>query len=204
MHPGNCREEKIAGTGSPPPGTRQPSRRIVPLALQALLVAGFLAFSGCSNLPFVKQNKAPTRLYLTDFSTAWTAALEAVSAGKDVIRVQNRETGIIETGWIDNSESRNFLEVFSDEDFFLRSRYKLQVHVREGKKNGQQATLVRIVKYPQLQSTFLGNWQDVETDGLDEAVYLYRIGRLIAIAQYNEDQDKEDRQMVDKGETLFF
>jgi hypothetical protein len=54
-----------------------------------------------------------------------------------------------------------------------------------------------------VQNTFLGNWQDTETDGIEEAVYLYRIGRLIAIQQYNDDQDKEDRQIVDKGETLF-
>lgn len=169
----------------------------------ALCVGGLLLASSCSNLPFVKQNKAPTRIFLTDFSTAWTAALEAVSNGKDIIRVQNRETGTIETNWIDNSESRQFLDVFSDEDFFLRSRYKLQVVVREGKKNGQQAVLVRVLKAGQRQFTFLGNWQDEESDGLEESVYLYRIGRLIAIQQYTDEQDTKERQILDDGDTLF-
>src|SRR5690606_3285427 len=128
-------------------------------------------FASCSNLPFVRQNKAPTRIFLTDFSTAWTATLEAVSAGRDVIRAQNRDTGIIETAWIDNTESRSFLDVFSDEDFFLRMRFRLQVHVREGKKNGQQAVMIRVIKQQQKESTFLGGYQEVESDGLEESVY---------------------------------
>lgn len=167
----------------------------------ALLLLG-CALASCSNMPFVRQNKAPTRLFLTDFSTAWTATLEAVSGGKDVIKSQNRETGIIETGWIENSESRSFLDVFSDEDFFLRMRYRLQVHVREGKKNNQQAVLVRVIKQQQKESTFLGGYQEAESDGLEESVYLYRIGRLIAIQQYSEDQDEKIKQ-IDDGDTLF-
>lgn len=169
------------------------------LTVAALLFGAF----GCTSLPFVRQNKAPTQIFLTDFSTAWTAALEAVSNGKDVIRVNNRETGVIETNWIDNSESRQFLDVFSDEDFFLRSRYKLQVQVREGKKNNQQAVLVRILKQTQKESTFLGGWQDVESDLLEESVYIYRIGRLIAIQQYSDDQDAQERKIEDDGDTLF-
>ncbi|MGZ6360013.1 MAG: hypothetical protein ACXWP1_12715, partial [Bdellovibrionota bacterium] len=94
-------------------------------------------------------------------------------------------------------------DVFTDEDFFLRSRYKLQVQVREGKKNNQQAVLVRILKQAQKESTFLGGFQDVESDLLEESAYLYRIGRLIAIQQYTDDQDAKERQIFDDGDTLF-
>jgi hypothetical protein len=167
-----------------------------------LLIGAALLLGGCSNLPFVKINKAPTRIFLTDFSTAWTASLEAVSGGKDIIKTQNRETGIIETNWIDNTDSRQFLDVFSDEDFFLRSRFRLQVQIREGKKNGQQAVMVRVLKFAQKEGTFLGGFQEAETDGLEESVYLYRIGRLIAIQQYNEDASDTQKE-IDDGDTLF-
>lgn len=177
----------------------QATRRL----LQAALGTGLLFFYGCSNMPFVKQNKAPSRIFLTDFSTAWTAALEAVANGKDVIRVQNRETGTIETNWIDNSESRQFLDVQSDEDFFLRSRYKLQVQVREGKKNDQQAVLVRVLKHGQKEGTFMAGFQDSESDLLEESVYLYRIGRLIAIQQYTDEQDTKEQAIQDDGDTLY-
>jgi uncharacterized lipoprotein len=175
-----------------------PAFRSGPLVLLAAL---FLA--GCSTMPFVRQNKAPTRIFLTDFSTAWTATLEAVSGGRETIKSHNRETGIIETNWIDNSESRHFLDVFSDEDFFLRMRFRLQVHVREGKKDGQQAVLIRVIKQQQKESTFLGGFQEAESDSLEESVYLYRIGRLIAIQQYSDDQEIKSRAIEDDGDTLF-
>jgi hypothetical protein len=166
---------------------------------------GAIVFTmGCSNLPFVKQTKAPTQIYLTDFSTAWTATLEAVSAGKDLVKSQNRETGIIESQWIDNSESRQFLDVFSDEDFFLRMRFRLRIQVREGKKNDQQAVMIRVIKQQQKESTLLGGFQDVETDGLEEGVYLYRIGRLIAIQQHNDNKDDRNKAIVDDDDTILF
>lgn len=166
------------------------------------LIGAVLFLGACSNLPFVKQNKAPTRIFLTDFSTAWTASLEAVSAGKDIIRVQNRDIGVIETNWVDNSDFRQFLDVFTNEDFFLRSRYRLQVQVREGKKNGQQAVMVRVLKFQQKEITFLGGFQEVESDGLEESVFLYRIGRLIAIQQFSEQQAEAQRQ-IDDSDVLF-
>lgn len=174
--------------------------RALPKLSKILLLPLFLA--GCSNMPFVKTNTAPSRVFLTDFSTAWTAALEAVSAGRDVIKVNNREAGLIETGWISNTESRQFLDVFSNEDFFLQMRYKLRVQVREGKKNGQQAVMVRVLKDQQKQNTFLGGWQDAQSDALEESVYLYRIGRLIAIQQFTEDQNEKIKE-IDDGDTLF-
>lgn len=184
-------------------GRYSPGLQAIKLSLPLFLCLWLsLSGTGCSNLPFVKQNKAPSRLFLTDFSTAWTAALEAIAAGKDIIRLQNRETGTIETAWIDNTESRQFLDTFSDEDFFLRARYKLQIHIREGKKNEQQAVLIRVIRVQQKETTFLGGWQDVQTDGLEEAVALYRIGRLIAIQQYNEERLKEP-EIPEDEDTLF-
>lgn len=177
-------------------------RALPKLTKHIALLSLMLGALGCANLPFVPINRAPSRIFLTDYSTAWTAALEAVSAGRDVIRVNNRETGTIETNWINNTESRNFLDVFSNEDFFLQMRFKLQVQVREGKKNDQQAVMVRILKQQQRQSTFLGGWQEIESDGLEESVYLYRIGRMIAIQQYSEDEQEKQKE-IDDGDTLF-
>jgi hypothetical protein len=169
-----------------------------------LLLVAAASLNSCANLPFVPQTKAPSRVFLTDFATAWTAALEAVSVNKDVVKSNNRETGIIETNWIDHSVQRHFLDVFKDEDFFLRMRHRMQIHVREGKKNDQQAVLVRVIKQQQRESTFLGGFQEVETDGLEESVLLYRIGRLIAIQQYTEEQDTQQRRIFDREEESIF
>jgi hypothetical protein len=184
------------------PAFRKNSKRL----FRGALLAGALAFlPACSNLPFVKQNKAYSRVFLTDFSTAWTAGLEAASAGRsDTIRNNNRETGIIDTNWIDSSEPRQFLDVFSDSDFFLRSRYRMEIQIREGRKNDQQAVMVRVLKQQQQESTFLGGFQEQESDGVEENVYLYRIGRLIAIQQHNDDsQDAVKAIGATDDDTLF-
>ena len=140
-------------------------------------------------MPFVKVNKAYTRIFLTDYSTAWTAAFDAVSMGRDIIRLQNRELGIIETGWVDYTDQKHFLEVFSDEHFFLRARYRLKVQLREGKKNGQPAVITQVLREEQLERTFLAGWTDSdEAESTVEATVLYRIGRIIAIQEKNDKQ----------------
>ncbi len=164
---------------------------------QRLLLAIFCLplLSACSSLPFARHNYAETRIFISDYSTAWSATLEAIAQGKDIIKIQNREQGIIETNWIDNTELQHFLDEFTDEDFFLRSRYKLQVQLREGKKNGEQpVVLVRVMKFAQIEKTFLGGWDDMESNHIDEKTYLYRIGRLIAIQQNNEKQESLKQQ----------
>ena len=145
----------------------------------------------CTTLPFVPENKAYTRTIETDFGTAWTATIEAVAQGRDVISNSNREQGIIETKWIDNTEWKSFYDVFKDEEFFLRARYRLHVQLREGRQFGKKAVLVRIQKEQQLENNFLGGWETVQSDGVQEATYLYRVGRLIALQEYADKQDEE-------------
>lgn len=152
--------------------------------------------SGCAGsapfyeeLPFVRVNRAPYRVYKADFSTAWESSLQAIALGRDIIRYQNRDLGVIESDWIDNTGDHAFLQVFSNEDFFLRSRYKLQVQIREGTKNGAApVVMIRVLKLQQMERTFLGGWDDVESDGVDEATYLYLIGRKISLRQMEENK----------------
>jgi hypothetical protein len=150
-------------------------------------LALILGLTACSSLPFVNIDKAHTRVFQTDYSTAWTAAFDAVSMGRDIIRVQNRELGIIETSWVDYTEQKHFLEVFSDEQFFLRARFRLKVQLREGRKNGQQAVIVQILREEQSEKTFLAGWSPSDNAEPNiEAAVLYRVGRLIAMQEHND------------------
>jgi hypothetical protein len=160
-----------------------------------VLVSIALAVSGCSNLPFIQQNKAHSRIFVGDFATAWSAALESVSAATDVI--QNRDLGTIETGWFKNTDSRNFFEAFGPEDHFNRARYRLYVYVREGKKSEKQAVVVRVQLEQQVEKSPFSGWETIESSGLMEATYLYRIGRLIALQQYAEKKDSEKSRNFD-------
>lgn len=158
--------------------------RYARLASLAMLI---LASGACSTLPFVPQNKAHSRTFLSDFATAWTAALESVSNATDVI--QSRDLGTIETGWFTNTDQRNFFEAFSKEDHFNRARYRLFIYVRGGKKHGQEAAVVRVQLEQQVEKSPFSSWETIESNGLIEAVYLYRIGRLVALQDYAEKKE---------------
>ena len=140
------------------------------------------------NLPFVKIDKASSRIFLTDFPTAWSEAQNVISTEFAEITKsqtggdsgQGSKYGFLETRWVDNTDLLHFLNVFSDEDFFLRSRYKLQIQVREGKKDNQPAVMVRVLKIHQMEKTFLSGWEDVPSDGVDESTILYRMGRKLS------------------------
>lgn len=145
-------------------------------------------FSACANLPFVEQNRAYSRIFVTDFATAWSASLEAITGANDVI--QNRDLGTIQTGWIRNTDTRNFFEAFGPEDYYRRARYRLYLYVREGKKNQKRAVVVRIQKEQQVEKSPFSGWETIESDGQDEAVYLYRVGRVIAMQTFADRLDE--------------
>ena len=157
---------------------------------KVLLLGSFLLLiTGCTSIPFLQERRAYSRIFLTDYSTAWGAALEAVSNARDVN--QNRDLGTIQTGWITNTESRNFREAFSAEDFYRRARYRLFLRIREGKKHDQRAVVVRVQKEQEVEKSPFSTWEIIESSGTDEAIYLYRIGRLIALQEYTDKKDEE-------------
>ena len=144
----------------------------------------------CTSLPFHQEKKAHYRIFLTDFSTAWKASVEAVS-GKSAVLNLNREAGTIELGWKINTEEHNFLESFTGENYYRQARYRLFLRLHEGKKNGKQAVMIQVQKEQQAEKSIFANWETVPSSGLDEATYLYRIGRLIALQEYEDKKDEE-------------
>jgi hypothetical protein len=123
-----------------------------------------------------------SRIYLTDFNTAWQAVLDALKAIP--ADVTNRESGFIQTRWTDNTSLKNFTDSFGAADTYLKSQYRLKVHVsKEGNYNGSPTPAVKITvqKDQIIQRDVLDGWRPVETDSLEEKTLLYRIGRLILI-----------------------
>lgn len=160
------------------------------LKLHIALIGAIFLTSGCSNLPFVEQNRAFSRIFVTDFATAWSSALEALgTAGvRDII--QNRDLGTIETGYVRNTDTRNYFEAFGPEDYYRRARYRLFIYIREGKKSKVRAVVVRIQKEQQVEKSPFSGWETIESNGLDEAIYLYRVGRVIALQSFADRLDE--------------
>jgi len=136
-----------------------------------------------------------SRVYLTDFNTAWQAVLESLKAVP--IDIPNRDAGFIQTRWIENTAIKNFTDSFGTADTYLKSQYRLRVSLsRGGNYNGVPAVKVTVQKDQLIQRDVLDGWRPVETDSIEENTLLYRIGRLITIktqlTQIEEEKIKKD------------
>ncbi len=105
---------------------------------------------------------------------------------------QNRDLGTVSTGWVTKTNSWNFLESFSAEYHAHRARYRIFISVIKGKQGDSPITTVRIQKEQQIAKSIFTRWENINSKGTEEVVYLYRIGRLIALENYLNKQNEEN------------
>ncbi len=140
-----------------------------------------------------------SKIYLTDFNTAWQAVLDSLSSAR--LDVTNREGGLIQTRWTDNTAEKNFVDSFGGAASFLKAQYRFRVTVAKGFYNGQPSVKVVVAKEQMIQRDVLEGWRAVESDTVDEKTLIYRIGRLIHIrmmlAREEEERSKRALESVD-------
>ncbi len=168
-------------------------RRIV-----LLLALAPLALSASSCVSAYKQTIGGdttatfSRIYLTDFNTAWQSVLDSLKASR--LDVSNREGGFIQSRWTENTAEKNFVDSFGGADAFLKAQYRFRVNVAKGFYNGRPSVKVTVQKEQLVQRDVLEGWKGAETDTIDENTLLYRIGRLIFIrmrmAQIEEEKTR--------------
>jgi hypothetical protein len=120
-----------------------------------------------------------TRIYITDFDTAWQSVLDGLKHNR--LDVSNREAGFIQTRWTDNTEDKNFTESFAGQDVYLKAQYRFKLTVSKGFYAGKPSVKVTVQRDQLIQRDVLEGWKAVETDSIEENTLLYRIGRLIYI-----------------------
>jgi hypothetical protein len=134
-----------------------------------------------------------TKIYLTDFNTAWQSVLDSLKASR--LDVSNREGGFIQTKWTENTAEKNFVDSFGGADAYLKAQYRFRVNVAKGFYNGRPSVKVTVQKEQLIQRDVLEGWRPIETDAVDENTLLYRIGRIIFIrmklAQLEEEKTKK-------------
>src|SRR5262245_25931036 len=105
--------------------------------LIALLSA--IADSGCVTAyrqsVGVDTNQLYSRIYLTDFNTAWQSVLDGLKHNR--LDVSNREGGFVQTRWTDNTAEKNFTDSFGSADSYLKAQYRVRVTVAKGFYNGR-------------------------------------------------------------------
>jgi hypothetical protein len=176
-----------------------PPSRILTLALAGtlLLGAGSCTTAYRHSVGIIDTVQVFTRIYLTDFNTAWQAVLDALKNSR--LDISNREGGIIQTRWTDNTSEKNFTDSFGDADSYLKAQYRVRVTVAKGFFNGRQSIKVTVQKEQLYQRDVLEGWRPSETDSIDENTLLYRIGRIIYMRmRMGRLEEEKTRQDVDR------
>jgi hypothetical protein len=120
-----------------------------------------------------------SKIFLTDFNTAWQAVLDSLRNSR--LDVSNREGGVVQTRWTDNTAEKNFVDSFGGADAYLKAQYRFRVTAAKGFYNGKPSVKVTVQKEQMVQRDVLEGWKPIESDDIDENTLLYRIGRLIQI-----------------------
>lgn len=171
--------------------------------LQSGLVLLVLTFvmSGCGLFYEPKKDLPPiyTKIFKTDYNTGWQAVLESLKNQDRAI--VNREAGVIQTAWIDNTATRNNLtDTFGESQTYLKSKYRLSVTVSPGTYHGISSVKVTIQKEQVVQHDPLESWQQVRTDSIEENTLLYRISRIIIIKQkLKRAEDIKTKALLQEG-----
>ncbi|HTL11823.1 MAG TPA: hypothetical protein VL588_05015 [Bdellovibrionota bacterium] len=135
-----------------------------------------------------------SRIYLTDFNTAWQSVLDSLKSYP--LDVSNREAGFIQTKWNDNTAQKNFVDAFAGAATYLKAQFRFKVVVNKGFYNGSQSVKVAVQKEQLIQQDVLEGWRGVSSDSFDENTLLYRIGRIIYIrlkmARLEEEKTKHE------------
>lgn len=171
-------------------------RVLTSLLLACLLTTGTACVSAYVQSVGGDTSQVFTRIYLSDYNTAWQSVLEALKNSR--LDVSNREGGFVQTKWTENTAEKNFTDSFGNQDSYLKAQYRFRVSIAKGFYNGQPTIKVTVEKEQLIQRDVLEGWRPIETDSIDETTLLYRIGRLIYIkmkfAQLEEEKTKRDLQ----------
>jgi len=88
-----------------------------------LVLTGFFTWSGCATL-----SGSNDQFFVCSYDIVWDAALESV---KDrPVQVQDKDKGLIETGWIEMEGAERSYGMFEREGFGNRERARVTVAVK--------------------------------------------------------------------------
>jgi hypothetical protein len=158
------------------------------------ILAGFTA-SGCMSA-YLKSVGGDTdqvfsKVFLTDYNIAWDQSMEALKSSP--MEVVNRENGMMQTKWIDNTAERNLIDSVGSVSNYIKAQYRFRVTVAKGTVDGKNSVRINVQKEQQVQRDVLEGWRNQETDGIQEQSLLYRVGKLI---EFRLRMDRIENQKI--------
>ena len=139
------------------------------------------------------------RTYATDFDSAWKAVQDALK--NCPFDVANRESGYLQTKWVDGTRERSLTEDYGLADGILKAQHRFRINVAREFIRGAQAIKISIRLEAMVQIDILEGWRPEPSDSVLEKTLLYRIGRIIAMqsALRRLDEQKANAKLNDLG-----
>jgi hypothetical protein len=166
-----------------------------------LALAGFILIgaSGCATASGQLANKLKigepvSRVYFAKYEDVEAAIKQAMIRYPQ--RVDNTEAGIFETDYV-KGDAR-FRSPVSTEVYSPGFRYRLLIRLVRGKNDEKAAVKVLVTKTSEIAGDFFAEPDQRPSDGLEEGVVLYRIGREITLARaMTKATDRENKKQQD-------
>lgn len=157
------------------------------IAISAFLITSCASYEKFHQMS--QQLEIPSRVYQSDYTKTWQAVLQVMR--RYDLAVQNQQSGVIRTRWIDNTLELNFADSFGASDSVRAARFKLVINVVKGFRGDREVSRVSVYKRQMVERDFLQGWQVVNSDGIQEETILYRIERLLAIEERLEQIEQQ-------------
>ncbi len=146
--------------------------------------AALFALSGCATASDklekkLKVGEPAARVFYAKYEEVEGAIKQAMIRYPQ--RVDNTEAGIFETDYV-KGEAR-FRSPISNSDYSPGYRYRILVRLVRGKNDEKPAVKVLVTKVSEIARDFFATPEQVPSDGLEESVILYRVGREIALGK---------------------
>lgn len=155
--------------------------------MKKIYFALFLFLANCVSTPIPVDNKTYEKKMRASFDEVWRAAQQAVITYP--LKVNNMEQGVIQTTLL--RSHTYFKPPHLGKKHASGYRYDLSLNLL---KESPNETTVSIHKNLQVYRDFISKPEDLTSDGLEEAMLLYRIEREIeidrAIAKSAKDKSK--------------
>jgi hypothetical protein len=154
------------------------------LSLMTVLLAFSVGLGGCTTASErlakrLRPSEPVGRVYYAKYEEVEAALKQAMIRYPQ--RVDNTDAGIFETDYV-KGEAR-FKSPQATDDFSSGYRYRVLIRMVRGRSTEKPAIRVLVTKQIELARDFFANPEQQGSDGLEESVILYRIGRELSIAR---------------------
>ena len=141
------------------------------------------------------------QVFFAPFDQVWRAAQVAIA--RDPVRINNMDTGLLETDLIGGSSA--WQPPGADKDIPNAEHYIIRMQVIKGRSATEKAVKVIVEKVIRIKSNFFADAKPVVSSGLEEKVILYRTGRILSIeraieAALNNAENKKSGKNADEDD----